>query len=195
MPSVNRQRRGDACTAESDFCGGDGVIEAGDVLHTDVGICYLKLCTDTQEMAYVARPGETAAPAALRRALGVGNHWQDLLTDNFVTGRSGNGILAATRDDCADAGISCSVYTHPIGFFGHAPGPTIGMWDNQGDTPVRGDWPLHPDTCYAIEGNVKVPLATWDGQVLQIKLEQTACFDGESVTYIAGRQTRWHLVR
>jgi hypothetical protein len=30
---------------------------------------------------------------------------------------------------------------------------------------------------------------------VQVKLEQGALFDGERVTYLAGRQTRWHLVR
>ena len=64
-----------------------------------------------------------------------------------------------------------SVYTHPLGFYGHAPGPTIGMWDNQGPTPVRGDWPLHPNTAYAIEGNIKVQVAEWDNQWVQIKLD------------------------
>ena len=69
------------------------------------------------------------------------------------------------------------------------------MWDNQGDTPVRGDWPLFADTAYAIEGNVKVGVEEWDGQWVQIKLEQSAVFDGDKVIYLAGRQTRWHLVR
>ena len=49
----------------------------------------------------------------------------------------------------------------------------------QSRSPVRGDWPL-PE---------------WDGQLVQIKLEQSACFDGESVHYLAGRQTNWHIVR
>jgi hypothetical protein len=93
-----------------------------------------------------------------------------------------------------EAGILASVYSHPIGHFGHAPGPTIGMWDNQGPTATRGDWPVHPMTAYAIEGNVKVAVPEWDGQWVQIKLEQSAFFDGERVHYLAGRQTAWHLI-
>jgi hypothetical protein len=69
------------------------------------------------------------------------------------------------------------------------------MWDNQGDTPVQGDWRLHPSTAYAIEGNVKVAVPGWDGQMVQIKLEQSAVFDGDAVQYLAGRQTEWHVVR
>ncbi len=195
MPYVNLQRPGVECGPDTDFCGISGVIRRGDVLHTDVGICYLRLCTDTQEMGYVLRLGEDAPPPGLLRALAVGNRWQDLLTDEFETGRRGNEILAATRAAADGEGIFHRVYTHPLGFFGHAPGPTIGMWDNQGPTAVRGDWRLYPDTAYAIEGNVQVPVAEWDDQRVQIKLEQSAVFDGERVVYLAGRQTRWHLVR
>jgi hypothetical protein len=79
--------------------------------------------------------------------------------------------------------------------FGHAPGPTIGMWDNQGPTAVQGDWPLYPNTVYAIEGNIKQAIPEWGGQLVQMKLEQSALFDGERVIYLAGRQTRWHVVR
>jgi hypothetical protein len=194
MPDVNVQRQG--IPKEGSFYGKSGiVIQRGDVLHTDMGIRYLRLATDTQEMGYVLRLGESEAPAGLRRALETGNRWQDWLTSRFQTGRTGNEILASARAAAEKDGIVCSIYSHPLGFFGHAPGPTIGMWDNQGPTPVRGDYPLHPQTCYAIEGNVTVPVAEWGGQEVQIKLEQSALFDGREVRYLAGRQTEWHLIR
>lgn len=195
QPYVNLQRPEEPCEAETPFCGTSGIIQAGDVLHTDVGICYLKLCTDTQEMGYVPRAGEDRVPEGLVTALAVGNQWQDDLTDAFETGRSGNDILAGSLRANEQRDVIASTYTHPIGFYGHAPGPTIGMWDNQGDTPVRGDWPLYPMTAYAIEGNVKAPVPEWDGQFVQIKLEQSALYDGEQVIYLAGRQTEWHLVQ
>jgi hypothetical protein len=195
MPYVNLQRPGVACEQDTDFCGISGVIQPGDVLHTDVGICYLKLCTDTQEMAYVAKTGEETEPVGLVAAMATGNRWQDLLTAEFRTGRSGNEILARTRAAAERESITSSTYTHPLGMFGHAPGPTIGMWDNQGPTPGQGDWPLHADTVYAIEGNIKQRVPEWDDQWVQVKLEQGALYDGERVIYLAGRQTRWHFVR
>ncbi len=196
MPDVDLQRRGGECEADSPFCGGSSdVIRRGDILHTDVGICYLRLCTDTQEMGYVLRPGEKSVPRGLVEAMAVGNRWQDLLTAEFATGLTGNEILARAAAAAEAEGIVFSIYSHPIGLFGHAPGPTIGMWDNQGPTPVKGDWRLYPDTAYAIEGNVKVELPEWDGQLVQIKLEQSAAYDGTGVDYLAGRQTDWHVVR
>ncbi len=195
MPYVNIQRPGFPCETATAFCGQDGTIQRGDVLHTDVGITYLRLNTDTQEMGYVLKIGESDVPEGLKRALATGNRWQDILTSNFVTGRTGNEILAATRAASQKENIDSTTYTHPLGFFGHAAGPTIGMWDNQNATPVQGDWKLHPSTAYAIEGHVKVPLAEWNNQLVQIKLEQSAIFDGKTVHYLAGRQTAWHVVR
>jgi hypothetical protein len=195
MPYVNVQRPGLKCEAATAFCGDEGVIQRGDVLHTDVGITYLRLNTDTQEMGYVLQLGETDVPEGLKKALAVGNRWQDLLTGAFVTGRSGNEILAATRSAAESEKILSTTYTHPLGFFGHAPGTVVGYWDNQGPTRVLGEWKLRPNTAYAIEGNVKVPVPEWNGQLVQIKLEQSAVFDGKSVRYLAGRQTAWHIVR
>jgi hypothetical protein len=196
VPSVDLQRAGQTCTTEGPFCGGDGVIQPGDVLHTDVGIKYLRLNTDTQEMGYVLRHGETEVPEGLKKALAAGNRWQDLLTDSFAVGRTGNDIFARTDAGAKKEGLRHSTYSHPVGFHGHAAGPAIGMWDNQqGNVPVTGAWPMAADTAYAIEGNVKVEVPEWKGQLVQIKLEQTAYFDGTRVTYTAGRQTAWHVVR
>lgn len=196
QPYVNIQRKGDKIEKDAAFFGRSGiVIKPGDVLHTDVGICYLKMCTDTQEMGYVLKLGESDVPQGLKRALAVGNEWQDQLTNEFKTGRTGNEILAKTRKAMKKANILASTYTHPIGFVGHGIGPTIGMWDNQGDTPIRGDWKLYPNTAYAIEGNIKTKVKEWGNQWVQIKLEQSAVFDGERVLYLAGRQTQWHIIR
>ncbi len=195
MPDVNLQRAGQDCDRDGPFCGAQGVIEPGDVLHTDVGLCYLKLCTDTQEMGYVLRLGETEVPEGLRAALATGNRWQDLLTAQFKTGRTGSDILSRTRAAAGKAGIVSSTYSHPIGFFGHAAGPTIGMWDDQSGRADGGQWPLHADTAYAIEGNIKAQVPEWGGQWVQVKLEQSALFDGRRVHYLAGRQTTWHVVR
>ncbi|HEY9032174.1 MAG TPA: M24 family metallopeptidase [Kangiella sp.] len=196
QPYVTVQRKGDSNEPDSPFFGkGDRVIMPGDIIHTDVGICYLKLCTDTQEMGYVARFGEYQVPQGLKDALAQGNQWQDILTDEFKAGSTGNQILKATQAASNKQKLESSTYTHPLGYVGHAVGPTIGMWDNQGPTPIKGDRKLYPNTAYAIEGNVKVALPEWDNQLIQIMLEQSALFDGKEVIYLAGRQTEWHFVR
>ncbi|MEM9324831.1 MAG: M24 family metallopeptidase [Bacteroidota bacterium] len=164
------------------------VILPGDLLHVDFGITYLRLNTDTQQHAYVLKPGETEAPTFLIEAFRKGNQVQDLLTDNFKTGRTGNEILSATLSDCEQAGLKGVIYTHPIGFHGHGAGPTIGLWDQQGGVPGKGDYPLYANTAYSIELNTGVYIDQWEKEI-RIMLEEDAFFDGEKVWYLDGRQT------
>ena len=164
------------------------VIMPGDLLHCDFGITYLRLNTDQQEHAYVLRPGETDAPEYLKKALATGNRLQDIFTDNFKEGRTGNEVLAMSRAQAIEEGITPSIYTHPIGYHGHAAGTTLGMWDSQGGVPVTGDYPLHLNTAYSIELNASVFIKEW-GKDVRIMLEEEAFFDENGVRYIDGRQT------
>jgi Xaa-Pro aminopeptidase len=189
-PSVDIQRPDPSSTeANRSFAvrPDNQVIQQGDLLHIDFGITYLRLNTDTQEMAYVLKAGETEVPKYLQEAFAVGNRLQDILTSNYVAGRTGNEILRASRLQMEREKIKGSIYTHPLGYYGHSAGPTIGMWDNQGDTPGAGDFPLHANTGYAIELNAIVFVKEWNKDV-RIMLEEGAFFDGQKVTYYNGRQ-------
>ena len=134
------------------------VIYPGDLLHVDLGITYLRLNTDTQQHAYVLKPDESDVPDFLKEAFKKGNRVQNILTSNFKTGRSGNEILKASLDQCETEGLKGVIYTHPIGFHGHAAGPTIGLWDQQDGVPGKGDYPLYPNTAHSIELNAGVYL-------------------------------------
>lgn len=163
------------------------VILPGDLLHVDFGITYLRLNTDTQEHAYVLKPGETDVPQYLKDAFKKGNRLQDILTSNFKEGRTGNEILRASREQAIAEGITPSIYTHPIGYHGHAAGTTIGMWDAQGGVPFTGDYPMHLHTAYSIELNCTVNIPEWKKDV-RIMLEQDGYFDEKGFRYIDGRQ-------
>lgn len=167
----------------------DELILPGDLLHVDFGITYLRLNTDTQQHAYVLKPGEKEPPRFLQEAFKRGNLVQDILTGNFKTGRTGNQILKMSLDKCQAEKIKCSIYTHPLGFHGHAAGPTIGLWDQQGGVPIQGDYPLFENTAHSIELNAATFIKEWDKEI-RIMLEEDAFFDGEKVWYIDGRQTK-----
>ena len=77
------------------------------------------------------QPGETDAPAGLRRALAEPNRLQDLLVERMRPGRTGNEVLAGHPGRHEGGGIDGRVYTHPIGDHGHGAGPLIGLWDRQ----------------------------------------------------------------
>ncbi len=138
-PSVSIQRA-DEAELRTSFASrpSEQTIRRGDLIHIDFGIHYLGLNTDTQQHAYVLLPGEKDAPNGLKKALAQGNRLQDLLTSNFVEGRSGNEILRRSLEQAVGEGLVPSIYTHPIGFHGHAAGPTIGLREQS--TP-------HADPC------------------------------------------------
>ena len=164
------------------------IIKQGDLLHCDFGITYLRLNTDQQQHAYVLRAGETDIPDFLKNAFKQGNQVQNCLTDNFKMGMSGNEILAKALEQSQKEGLNGTIYTHPIGNHGHAAGPTIGMWDNQGKTIGSGDYPLNPNTAFSIELNAAVEIPEWK-KTIRIMLEEDGFFDEKGFRYIDGRQT------
>jgi Xaa-Pro aminopeptidase len=169
------------------------IIQFGDLLHCDFGITYLRLNSDQQQMAYVLKTNEEDLPVFLKDAYKLGNRLQEILTDNLKTGLSGNDILAKALVQSKAENIKGTIYTHPIGFHGHAAGPTIGMWDNQGKTIGAGDYPLKSNTAFSIELNAAVEIKEWK-KTIRIMLEEDGFFDGSSFNYIDGRQKEILLI-
>lgn len=173
----------------------DMVILPGDLLHCDFGITYLRLNTDCQELAYVLRPEEKSAPEFLIQGLKDGNRVQDFLTSNMVTGKTGNQILAKSLAEAKAAGLRPSIYTHPLGLYGHSAGTTIGMWDSQGGV-MKDDgenYPLNPNTVYAIELNTTINIPEWNRNI-RIMLEEAGFYGEDGFRYVNGRQTELLLI-
>jgi hypothetical protein len=159
----------------------------------DIGISYLRLNTDVQEHAYVLNPGEITAPASLQKAFAKGNRLQDILTSKFALNRTGNEILSAALSQAKQEGIIASIYTHPIGYHGHAAGPTIGMWDQQNGVPGSGDFPMHFNTAYSIELNAATEIPEWKKSI-RIMLEEDGFYSEKGFRFIGGRQKELLLV-
>ncbi len=188
-PTVDSQRFG------AKYVGKDDPILPGDLLHCDIGIKYLRLCTDTQQLAYVLKLDEDDVPQGLKEALSVGNKLQDILAQEHIQGKTGNQILAAALKTAKAQGIRPCIYQHPVGYHGHAAGTVVGFFDFQEGLPGKGDYPLHENTVHAMELNAVVSLPEWDGQDVTIALEQTTLFKNKKVHYLADRQTNFHLIK
>ncbi|MEA1786275.1 M24 family metallopeptidase [Arenibacter sp. GZD96] len=197
-PTVDVQRSNEALVSHLYSFSGrpdDTVIVPGDLLHCDFGITYLRLNTDCQELAYVLKPEEKAAPTFLVNALHNGNKVQDFLTTNMKKGKTGNEILATALDHAKRAGLRPAIYTHPLGSYGHSAGTTIGMWDAQ-DGVMKDDgenYPLNPNTVYAIELNTTVTIPEWQRDI-RIMLEEAGYFGEKGFRYVNGRQTELLLI-
>ena len=192
-PTVDVQRKDNSDLYAFDNKSKFDIILPGDLLHCDFGISYLTLNTDTQELAYVLKPGETKAPDFLINAFKEGTRVQDIFTNNFRQGLTGNEILRRSLEQGKAEGLRPSIYTHPLGTYGHSAGTTIGMWDSQGGVPYTGDYPLQFNTAYAIELNTTVYIEEWDKDI-RIMLEVPGFFGEDGFRYINGRLTEFLLV-
>ena len=192
QPSVDVQRQG--VTAEK--LGTDPIIERGDLLHCDVGITVARLNTDTQHLAYVLRQDQTDAPEGLRRALANSNALQDIVLEEIRPGRSGDEILAVSRERMKEKGIEGTVYSHAIGFHGHGAGPLIGLWDYQDGVPGRGDAKVIPGMWWSIELQTTTPVPEWGGQPVRMAQEEDAIIGADGkIRWALRRQDKLFLVR
>tara|TARA_B110000914_G_scaffold142304_1_gene124592 strand:- start:134 stop:1441 length:1308 start_codon:yes stop_codon:yes gene_type:complete len=192
-PTVDVQRANESDLYAFDSKSKFDIIQPGDLVHCDFGISYLSLNTDCQELAYVLKPGEKQAPDFLVDALAQGNRVQDIFTNNFKTGVSGNVILKKSLEQGRAEGLRPQIYTHPLGTYGHSAGTTLGMWDSQNGVAVNGDYPLHPNTSYAIELNTSVYISEWKKDI-RVMLEEAGFFGADGFRYINKRQEKLLLI-
>ena len=192
-PTVDVQRKDNSDLYAFDNKSKFDIILPGDLLHCDFGISYLTLNKDTQELAYVLKPGETNAPDFLIKAFKEGTRIQDIFTNNFKQGLTGNEILKRSLEQGKSEGLRPSIYTHPLGTYGHSAGTTIGMWDSQGGVPFTGDYPLQYNTAYAIALNTTVYIEEWEKDI-RIMLEVPGFFGKNGFRYINGRLKEFLLV-
>ncbi len=165
------------------------IVQYGDLLHVDFGITYNRLNTDQQQHFYVLKPKEKEIPQSIQKAFATASRLQDILTEQFAVTRSGNEMLANALKQAKAENITASIYTHPIGFHGHAAGPTIGLWDQQGGVKGAGDYIIYPKTAYSIELNAASEIPEW-GKIIRIMLEEDGYFDGKNFEYFSGRQLK-----
>ena len=167
----------------------DKTIIYGDLLHCDFGITYLRLNSDCQQIAYVMKQSDSIIPEFLTKAFKKGNELQDILTKNFTYLDTGNEILINSLNEAKAEGLRPSIYTHPLGSYGHSSGPTIGMWDSQQGVIGAGDYPLNYNTVYAIELNITTFITEWNRDI-KIMLEEAGFFGKNGFRYVNNRQTK-----
>ena len=192
QPSVSVQRMG---MTEAQL-GENPVIQRGDVLHCDFGLVAYRLNTDTQHMGYVLREGETDVPLGIQRALWNSNKLQDIVMSELRAGRTGNEILASSRQLMQSSGIDGTIYSHPIGMHGHGAGPLIGMWDRQEGIPGRGDAKVIPNMWYSIELQATTEVPEWNNQRVRSAQEEDAIVGEDGVArWALRRQEKFWIVR
>ncbi|MEG0367079.1 MAG: M24 family metallopeptidase [Coprobacillus sp.] len=168
------------------------VIEKGDLLHCDFGIKYLNLCSDTQRLAYVAKDEDVDVPQWMKDGFKVNNRFQDIVGECMADGKSGNDVLMEALEKGKAEGIVPCLYSHPCNIYGHGPGPTIGLWNNQNPIPLKGDVKMSYDTVYALELNIKY---NYQGLTYTFYSEETVSFRKEGMSFLYPNRDKIYFIK
>ncbi len=171
-------------------------IVAGDVVHIDFGITYMGFDTDWQKMAYVLKPGETEAPAGLRKAMANSNTLQDaLMLRHARPGLTAGSVFNATMAEMRERGIEAMIYSHPIGAQGHGLGASIDF-----RSPLRSDTTtqnsrLRANSYISIELNTATVIPEWNDKKLFVMFEDDAYLTDQGYRFFRPRQESFYLIR
>jgi Xaa-Pro aminopeptidase len=151
----------------------EAVILPGSLVRIDAGADEDGYKTDIQRMAYVLRPGETAAPPEVVKAFETVRAANRAAAEALKPGATGTSVDAAARKVITDAGYPEFVHAtgHPIGFFTHDLGPGLAP-----DWPDRygkaGSYRIEKDQTFAIEPSLEVELPWMLGGKVGFGLEE-----------------------
>ncbi len=196
QPDLRVQRRGGEGATSRGFLAvapEATVIEPGDLVHLDFGMVYMGLCSDWQRMAYVLRPGESDAPAGIRRALANTNLAQETLAAAARPGMRPGDVYRAVMAAMEERGIAAQVYSHAIGIQGHGVGPSIDFRAADRED-LRSRARLRPGSYLAVELNTSLAVPEWDGQKVFAMEEDTAWLSDDGYVFFRPRQESLYLI-
>jgi len=161
------------------------IIQRGDLLIIDWGVCHLNFCTDVKRMAYVLKPGEKALPPGLQHAFDRAAEVRETIRRTIRPGRTAKATLALINERVAampgfrvmqefnkpydtpttDVIVGC----HSVGNLGHGVGPSI-AWFN----PARLEYEIRPGNFFSIELFAYTAAPEFGGRKVRVPLEDDA---------------------
>ena len=138
------------------------VIQRGDTLMIDWGVCLMNMCTDVKRIAYVLQDDETGLPEGIQNAFDQAVRVREILHDNIKVGRTAGETLDLLNEkiNAAEGLLVMETFNQPIegahtdviigchsvGNLGHGLGLSI-AWFN----PKRLGFEIRPSNLFSIE--------------------------------------------
>jgi len=185
-------------------------IQRGDVISLDSDIMLLGMVTDSHQHAYVLQEGESNVPEGLKKALKIVNNMQDLFAQEFIVGRTGKEIMAATSQLKPFEGIiETELGFHPPpmfirrflkgGYMFSHKTYVAGMTSGPGYYPtsiVTNNHKLYYNTLYAFEPHTSVAVPGWGENGIELGIGQIAVFSEDGLRYLdRPQETKWHVIK
>jgi Xaa-Pro aminopeptidase len=170
------------------------VIQRGDLVVIDWGVCLMNFCTDVKRLAYVLKPGEGAPPAGIQHAFDQAVKVREIVRANIKPGRRADEALKLLNQKVAEAGFAIMetfnkttdtpkteviIGCHSVGNLGHGVGPSI-AWFN----PQRLTFEIRPTNMFSIEFFAWTPAPEWNGRKVRIPLEDDAIVTERGIEWI-----------
>ena len=132
-------------------------IQPGHIVHFDFGVKYEDYCSDIQRLVYMLRPGETDAPAEVKRGFDTIRAAIENLRAELKPGVRGVEMDALARQTVLAAGYPEYMYGtgHQLGRVAHDGGALLGpLWEKYGDQPNQL---VEAGNVYTIEPGLAIP--------------------------------------
>ncbi|WP_419936078.1 M24 family metallopeptidase [Candidatus Palauibacter sp.] len=183
----------------------DRIIQGGDVMMIDWGVCHLNFCTDMKRVAYVLRPSETeampgvqnafdqaiAARAVSRRAIRPGITARENM-DRIGAALRGAGFNPIPFNEPTDGRQTDVTWEghHSVGNLGHGIGPSIATWN-----PRRVTFEVVPSNLLSIELFAYTAIPEWGGAKLRVPLEDDAVVTERGAEWLYPANSRLLLIK
>jgi Xaa-Pro aminopeptidase len=183
----------------------DRVIQGGDFLSIDWGVCLMNFCTDVKRQAYVLKPGETAPPAGHLRAFAQSMKVREVIKRTARPTGTAAAMLKTVEAALAAAGFSVMktfnqpyggdttdvmVGMHSVGNTGHGAGPSMAFFN-----PKRLTYELKPTNMVSVEFFAYTPIPEWGGAKLRVPIEDDAMLTPRGLEFLHPHSTRLLVVK
>ncbi len=171
------------------------IFQRGDIIHLDCGFDYVGFASDWQKVAYILREGEQTVPQGLRTALSNANLVHEAFGSEPRPGMTGWEATLAIAKKLEGVDFLPSLYSHAIGYHGHALGPSINARDMDLSSPPDRDSHLRDGAYRSIEFSATTAVPEYDGGTVTIPMEDDGYLTPDGYTYFRPYQTEWYVIR
>lgn len=171
------------------------VFQRGDIIHLDCGFDYMGFASDWQKVAYILRDGETDVPMGLKAALANANIVHEAFASAPRPGQTGWEATLAIAAVLEGVEFLPSLYSHPIGYQGHALGASINARDMNLSSPPGRSSRLRPGSYRSVEFSATTAVPEYGGGLVTVPMEDGAYLTSAGYRYFSPYQTEWYLIR